>query len=215
MGAQGLISVGVPPQPLWLLYIKIVILVLSLIVLALSGYALSISGPHPAGHPGGLNIFIAILSFIVYGGALSLELWAAQYFYRIGALLGYIFTIIFWLSAWAWSASWAAIFLSAGAYSDEMAFGGAMAGAAALGAIVWVLAIVHLAFFIRACVMDATGAGHAELGQMKAGEVPPQQYQQQYQPVQQPYPAQQQPYDAQQYQYPAQQPYGQQPYHTQ
>jgi hypothetical protein len=54
MGAQGLIAVGVPPQPLWLLYIKIAILVLSLVVLALSAYALSI-WPYGAG---GMNIFI-------------------------------------------------------------------------------------------------------------------------------------------------------------
>jgi hypothetical protein len=57
MGAQGVTGVGVPPQPLWLLYIKIVILVLSLIVLALAGYALSVSGPAPT-HPGGLDIFV-------------------------------------------------------------------------------------------------------------------------------------------------------------
>jgi hypothetical protein len=54
MGAQGLIAVGVPPQPLWLLYIKIAILVLSLVVLAISAYALSL-GPYGAG---GLNIFV-------------------------------------------------------------------------------------------------------------------------------------------------------------
>jgi hypothetical protein len=54
MGAQGLIAVGVPPQPLWLLYIKIAILVLSLVVLAISAYAHSIC-PYGAG---GLNIFV-------------------------------------------------------------------------------------------------------------------------------------------------------------
>ncbi|KAK4236032.1 hypothetical protein C8A03DRAFT_17280 [Achaetomium macrosporum] len=229
MGAQGLVAVGVPPQPLWLLYVKIVILVLSLIVLALAAYALSLTGDWYGGHPGGMDIFIAILSFIVYGGALSLELWAAQHFYRIGALIGYIFSIIFWLSAWAWSATWASVFLSPGGSRADNSFGGALAGCAALGAVVWVLTIVHLAFFIRACVVDTTVAGQAELGQMKAGEAPPQQYQQQYQPVQQPYPAQQQqPYGAQPYpaqpnpaeqypaqQYPAQQPYGEQPYPTQ
>jgi hypothetical protein len=65
-----------------------------------------------------------------------------------------------------------------------------------------ILTIVHLAFFIRACVVDTaagSGSGQAELGQVKA-EVPPQQYQQ-------PYPAQQQPYPAQQYAPQQQQPY--------
>jgi hypothetical protein len=54
MGAQGLVAVGVPPQPLWLLYIKIAILVISLIVLALSAYSLSLL---PVG-AGGMDIFI-------------------------------------------------------------------------------------------------------------------------------------------------------------
>lgn len=54
MGAQGLVATGVPPQPLWLLYIKIAILVLSLIVLALAAYSLSL---FPVG-AGGFDIFI-------------------------------------------------------------------------------------------------------------------------------------------------------------
>ncbi|KAK4035433.1 hypothetical protein C8A01DRAFT_17891 [Parachaetomium inaequale] len=196
MGAQGLIAVGVPPQPLWLLYIKIAVLVISLIVLALSAYALSLF----AAGAGGMDIFIAILSFIVYGTAGALELWAPQHFYRIGALIGYILTVIFWLAAWAWSASEASIWLrGVGWYyghSYYNSLGGALGGCAGLGAIAWILTIVHLAFFIRACVVDTTaGSGQAELGQVKA-EVPPQQYQQPY-PEQQPYPAQQQPYPPQ------------------
>lgn len=60
MGAQGLIAVGVPPQPLWLLYIKIAILVLSLIVLALGAYSLSIDGLgyYYGGGAGGMDIFV-------------------------------------------------------------------------------------------------------------------------------------------------------------
>ena len=60
MGAQGLIAVGVPPQPLWLLYVKIGILVLSLVVLALSAYAISLDGSAYAGYAGagGMDIFI-------------------------------------------------------------------------------------------------------------------------------------------------------------
>jgi len=54
MGANGLVATGVPPQPLWLLYIKIAILVLSLIILAIAAYALSI---WPFG-AGGLDIFV-------------------------------------------------------------------------------------------------------------------------------------------------------------
>jgi len=208
MSAQGLVAVGVPPQPLWLLYIKIAVLVISLIVLALAAYALSIL---PVG-PGGMDIFIAILSFIVYGTAGALELWAPQHFYRIGALIGYILTVIFWLAAWAWSASGASVFLGGWSryYSYYNSLGGALGGCAGLGAIAWVLTIVHLAFFIRACVVDTiagSASGQAELGQVKA-EVPQQPYQQPYAeqqyPAQQPYPAQQYPPQQQQQPYPSQ-----------
>jgi hypothetical protein len=191
MSGQGLIAVGVPPQPLWLLYIKLAILVLSLITLALAAYALSL---WPVG-AGGMDIFIAILSFIVYGTAGALELWAPRYFFRIGALIGYILTVIFWLTAWAWSASEASVWTAIRATN----IGGALGGCAGLGAITWILTIIHLAFFIRACIIDTTaGSGQAELGQFKA-EGAPQQYQQPYpaqQPAQQPYPAQE-PYPAQ------------------
>jgi hypothetical protein len=61
MGGQGLVAVGVPPAPVWLLYVKIAILVLSLIVLALGAYSLSLYGGYGyyvGGGAGGLDIFI-------------------------------------------------------------------------------------------------------------------------------------------------------------
>jgi uncharacterized RDD family membrane protein YckC len=60
MSAQGLLAVGVPPQPFWLLYIKIAILVLSLIVLALAAYGLSLFSGLYIGSGGapGMDIFI-------------------------------------------------------------------------------------------------------------------------------------------------------------
>ena len=63
MGARGLIAVGVPPQPLWLLFIKIAILVLSIVVLALGAYILSQELISPeTGEPldaeAGLDIFV-------------------------------------------------------------------------------------------------------------------------------------------------------------
>lgn len=61
MGAQGLVAVGVPPQPLWLLYIKIAILVLSLIFLAISAYALSL-WPYGAG---GMNVFVVRIPVVL------------------------------------------------------------------------------------------------------------------------------------------------------
>ncbi|KAK4125881.1 hypothetical protein N657DRAFT_281442 [Parathielavia appendiculata] len=208
MGAHGLLAVGVPPQPLWLLYIKIAILVLSIIVLGLGAYTLSVATL--GDDPGALDVFVALWSFITYGGAAAFEIWAPRLFYRIVALVLQILSIIFWLSAWAYSASVAAhVFrvYSGGKLGAAQSYGGALGGCAGLGAIVWVLTIVHLVFFIRACLMDNTAPGQAELGQVKT-EAAPQQYgqQQAYAPVQQYAPQQpQQPYAPQQ-------PYPQQPY---
>lgn len=70
----------------------------------------------------------------MYGGAAALEIWAPQFFYCIAALIGYIFSVIFWLSAWAWAASWAA------AYNPGLtrsSIGAAHAACAGLGAVVW------------------------------------------------------------------------------
>jgi hypothetical protein len=133
MAGQGLAAVGVPPQPLWLLYVKIVILVISLVVLALGAYSLSLLPFGFGSGAGGMDIFVAILNFIVYGATGALELWAPQHFYRIGALIGYILTVIFWLSAWAWSASSASFWIYV-RYTD---IGGALGGCAGLGAIAW------------------------------------------------------------------------------
>jgi polyferredoxin len=61
MGASGLIKSGVPPQPLWLLYIKIAIIVLSVVILGLSAWELSLfSGATWLGSAGagGLLIFV-------------------------------------------------------------------------------------------------------------------------------------------------------------
>ncbi|KAK4163206.1 hypothetical protein QBC43DRAFT_213424 [Cladorrhinum sp. PSN259] len=181
--SQGLVKTGVPPQPLWLLYIKIAIIVLSLITLGLAAWAIDMLGGFywyggSYTGTGGMVVFTSIWSFIVYGAAVVLELWAPHFFFRLGALIGYILHIIFWLSAWAWSAS-AAAWTSSGNYAAAT---GACAG---LGALIWVLSIVHLVFFIRASLADpeGNGAGQAELGQVKPAG---QQY-----PAQQAYPAQQ------------------------
>ena len=69
-------------------------------------------------------------------------------FYRIIAVILYAFSIIFWLSAWAWSASVASLWLSVYSsygyygyndsyYSAGKAEGAALAACAGLGALVW------------------------------------------------------------------------------
>jgi hypothetical protein len=204
MSARGLTAKGVPPQPAWLLYIKIAILVLALIILGLAAYSISLFGQYAGllggSGAGGLLIFVTIKTFIVFGGIVAIEIWAPQYFYRVIALIAYILSIIFWLSGWAWAASSASFWLTSYCYlgacvspSDyAKAEGGALAAAAALGAVAWILSIVNLYFFVKACLNDPDGEAaprQAELGQIKQEPTPTQTY-----------PAGQQQYGQQQYQ---------------
>lgn len=76
MGARGLIAVGVPPQPRWLLVVKGLMIFLSVIVLALSAYALSLyQGYYYYGGSGvpGYLIFLVSYHFSklpkLFGGA--------------------------------------------------------------------------------------------------------------------------------------------------
>jgi hypothetical protein len=76
----------------------------------------------------------AIFSFIVYGTSAALEIAAPQFYYRIGVLVGQILSVIFWLSAWAYSASFATSWTGWFAHST---LNGVYGGCAGLGAIVW------------------------------------------------------------------------------
>jgi hypothetical protein len=97
----------------------------------------------------------AILTFIVYGGGIALTHYSPDNFFRIGFLIGYIFSIIFWLSGWAWSASLAGVWLSAYDSYTRAGYrvsnsdpgkqlGAALAVCAALGAVVWYVFSHHI-----------------------------------------------------------------------
>jgi len=219
MAMHGLTAKGPPPNaPKFLLYIKIAILALSVIILALSIYSLAIFG----GGSGGLLIFVVIKTFLIYGILTFLEFKMPHLFFRLVAVIAYAISLVFWLSAWAWSAAIAGLWLHYSSvygslysssyyyYGNYGAAGAALAACAGLGAVVWVLSIVHLVIFIRACLADKTAgvAPHqAELGQVQKPEATstvyattspaPVQYQQpaQYQqaPAQYPQGAYQQP----------------------
>ncbi|KAK6853084.1 hypothetical protein PG995_009896 [Apiospora arundinis] len=91
-------------------------------------------------------------------------------------LVVYIMTCIFWLSSWAWAASWASFLLAyynSSYYPGFRSFGSAMAACAALGAVTWVLCIINLVFFIVGSVRNhdpAANPGNVELGH--AGQKP-------------------------------------------
>jgi len=195
---------------------KYAILGLSLVCLAMGAWATASVGDYGiyvSGGAGGLVIFVAILTFIVYGGGIALEKFSPNNFFRIGFLIGYIFSIIFWLSGWAWSASVAGVWnsytraIGSSRVSDNNPYkqlGAALAVCAALGAVVWVMAIVNLVMFIKACVADENNP-NAELGNIKHqadGYPAAASY---------PAPAPAQPYGAQPQAYPQTQTYPQQP----
>jgi len=183
MGTSGLTAKGVPPNmPKFLLFIRIAIIALSVIILALSAYAISIFGSALGiygGYSGasGLLIFAVIKTWIIYGAFTFIEMKAPHLYYRLLAIIAYAISIVFWLSAWAWSASVGAFWLSFdygyglgySGYAPLRNEGAALAACAGLGALLWILAIVHLVFLMRACMADSgtTTAPHqAELGQV-------------------------------------------------
>lgn len=76
----------------------------------------------------------AIFSILTYGVTGAFELWLPNNFYRIGGMVCYPLSIIFWLSAWAYSAHGASVWISFGLTAQ---LGGPMAGCAAIGAVIW------------------------------------------------------------------------------
>ncbi|EJT77934.1 hypothetical protein GGTG_03037 [Gaeumannomyces tritici R3-111a-1] len=228
MAVRGLIARGVPTTlPKWLLYVKIVILVLALLVLALAAYAISIFSSAAnddyyftgSGVPG-LLIFVAVKTLIVYGAVTAIQVWAPRMFFRIAALIAYLLGIIFWLASWGWAASMSGVYFSlANTYSNRIygalpnklrQEGGALAGCAAIGAIAWVLSIVNVAFFIKACLNDPESEG-ANTNQAELGQVPYKAQEAQGPAVPQQGVYQQGPYQQGEYQQPqpGQSPYGQ------
>ncbi|CAK7222502.1 hypothetical protein SBRCBS47491_004886 [Sporothrix bragantina] len=180
MTLNGLLAVGVPATlPAFVFYLRIAIVALSVVILALAAFAISVFGSYSGylgGYTGvsGLLIFVVIKTWIIHGGLFFLEFKMPQYYYRIAALVAYAFSLIFWLSAWAWSASLASFWLSTVCYygvcssvdSYAKKEGGALAACAGLGAVVWVMSIANLFFFIRACICDPPVEQQAELGQV-------------------------------------------------
>ncbi|KAI5463078.1 hypothetical protein BGZ63DRAFT_402419 [Mariannaea sp. PMI_226] len=198
-GTQGLTATGVPAMPFWLTIIRGVIIVFALGALIASAYNLSLFGGYGAylsGYtgPAGFMIFDAIFTWLILGCMLASEFFAPQLYIRIAFVIALILCAIFWLSAWAWAASVASSFFSwyNGFYKDGTlsAYGGSMAAAAAIGAVNWVLIIVFLVFFVRACMCNpqsqnfpARDPVEAELGESKPPQPaqtyqPPQVYQQ-------------------------------------
>jgi hypothetical protein len=114
MNGKGLIAVGVPVLPFWLLIVRGAAIVLSLGVLIASAYYLSINrdfggyvAPIVSGPPGFL-IFDVIFTWGILGTMIAFEFFLQKFYYRIVFFVLLILDVIFWLAAWAWSAERAA-----------------------------------------------------------------------------------------------------------
>ncbi|KAI1750968.1 hypothetical protein F4782DRAFT_229887 [Xylaria castorea] len=109
------------------------------------------------------NYMQSIWTWFIYGGMLAVEHCAPQLYYRIVFIVGQLLSVIFWIYAWAWAASWASYTLSFDNYNSYnsiqgawMTFGKTIAACAGTGAEVWVLCIIGLIVFCSACKRSST-----------------------------------------------------------
>lgn len=71
---------------------------------------------------------------------LASEFFAPQLYFRLAFICGLILAAIFWLSAWAWAASFASDLYriyGVGGYNDSNPWAASMAAGAVLGAFTW------------------------------------------------------------------------------
>ncbi|KAJ0386472.1 hypothetical protein COL922a_004237 [Colletotrichum nupharicola] len=177
---RGLMGKGVPPTPTFFSILRVAVMVLSLAVLAACAYNLSLLGGQASyAGPPGFMLFVSLFTLLILGGAMALERFAPQFYFRLALLIPYGVNVLFWLSGWAWSASIASLFLGNtcigstcfGPTTEETRYGASMAAAAGVGAINWVMMIVVLFYFVKGCLADpdcygiSTGHG-AEMGSL-------------------------------------------------
>jgi len=172
MGMSGITATGTLPLPKWLFFLRVAIIVLSLGVLIASAYNIALwdeSVRIYGSSPPGFLIFCVIATWFILGTMLVFEFFFDRFYTRIAFVVLLVLDAIFWLSAWSWAASWAGQlddigrWLGGSDFYDR--FYGSVAAAAALGAIVWVMIVVFIVFFVRACLRDGTsGVQESELG---------------------------------------------------
>ncbi|KAJ4205154.1 hypothetical protein NW767_003944 [Fusarium falciforme] len=89
---------------------------------------------------------------------LAAEFFAPHMYLRLLFVGALILDAIFWLSAWAWAASWTSSYYSIynaagfGLYAELQAWGASMLAGSVLGAFTWVVIIVITVFFVKACM---------------------------------------------------------------
>ncbi|KAI1733613.1 hypothetical protein F4680DRAFT_441033 [Xylaria scruposa] len=172
MSSYRFVARGAPMCPKFFVYVVGLIILLSIAVLALAAYAESLSGNYyyESDVPCFL-LFVSIWTLLIYGGTLVIERCVPQFYYRIVFIIGQLLSVIFWITAWAWAASWASYTLSFDNYSSYdkirgawMTYGKTIAACAGIGAGVWVLCIGALIVFCSACKRNSTLARTNDMG---------------------------------------------------
>lgn len=211
----------VPPQPLWVFFIRIAQFLLAIIIVGLTGYSADTFNAKFLEYGLGSNgitfsFFVFAWTLIFLGWLVaSILLFPTVYNYWVH-LAAESLVVIFWLACWAVLASNAT---KLGKYLDAISdrpkyyyetsvdkaikqITNPVRVAAALGALEWTLFVVTLVFFVMSLLQHRK----TEAGQSPVTEPKPE-------PATEMAPAQQQPYPPQGQQY--QQPYPQQPYPAQ
>ncbi|KAF4125255.1 hypothetical protein GMORB2_4095 [Geosmithia morbida] len=163
---------SVPILPRWLLYLRASTILVSLGVLVASAYNLSLysSGAVPTSSPPGFLIFNSILTWIVLGAMLILEIFLPRFYHRT-TFIGLMLLIpIFWMAGWSWAASWSNRLSAILNGNDSSQFDGtvykafyaSLTAGAVLGAVVWIMTSITSFVFIRICLLDVTGSGNTD-----------------------------------------------------
>jgi hypothetical protein len=142
---KGLIATGPPQAPSYLLILRIVALVLSLACFIAGCYNVSVTQYFFLDTAGALAIFSGIWIWAVIGADIAFTMLLKAFYFRIGFLIGYALSIIFWLCAWAVGASYASDTLGID-NTFYRKFGGSAAAIAAIGAVLWCVSAVY--FFV-------------------------------------------------------------------
>ncbi|KAJ5007479.1 hypothetical protein K4K48_013051 [Colletotrichum sp. SAR 10_66] len=96
---RGLMGKGVPPTPTFFSILRVAVMVLSLAVLAACAYNLSLLGGQASyAGPPGFMLFVSLFTLIILGGAMALERFAPQFYFRLALLIAYGVNVLFWLS---------------------------------------------------------------------------------------------------------------------
>ncbi|KAF7556359.1 hypothetical protein G7046_g6318 [Stylonectria norvegica] len=165
-----------PRMPFWLHAIRGSILTFSILALITAAYHRHHSAAGLHRHdPTVLLMFVAVFTLIILTLMIAIELCVSRLYVRFVFVANLAFVDFLWLPAWVWSAT--AVRTSYHVDKQNTFSGPSQVVAAVSGAIVWVLIIAFVIFFVRASRASSTRRPsetdvEADLEQYKLESVP-------------------------------------------